>query len=140
MGGSNTQAGKSTGTPETEAATYAQIKKQGMSGAADESLGKYAGAAKSFVKDLIGKPAEIPVAQNEEQAIEQLNKQGMSGMADESLAHYARMIKSLVSGPSNPNYNRDIKKIDPESAVKKEDINLIKSPMSSYDAIDAGLR
>jgi len=132
MGGVNSQIPQGN-----EQATYDQLKKQGMSGSADESLGNYMAGAKSLVKDVIGKPADVPVAQNEEQAIEQLNKQEMSGMADESLAHYARMIKSLVSETANPNYKRDVTSLSKSTEpVQKEK----SKPLSSYDAIDAGLR
>lgn len=134
MGGANSQI--PTGN---EQATYDQLNKQGMSGSSDESFGRYAAGAKNFVKELIGKPEVIPVAQNEEQAIEQLNKQGMSGMPDESLAHYAKMIKSLVSETSNPNYKRDIKK-EEVLPMRKDSVKEVIEPLSSYDAIDAGLR
>jgi len=58
------------------------------------------------------------------------------GMSQETADAYA----PFDNNSSNPNYNRDAKKVDPASVIKKEDVNLTKKPMSSYDAIDAGLR
>jgi len=57
------------------------------------------------------------------------------GMSQETADAYAPFDNQT----SNPNYNRDAKKVDPASVIKKED-NAAKKPMSSYDAIDAGLR
>lgn len=64
-----------------------------------------------------------------------LEKQGY-GMTAAEEAAYA----PFDNNSSNPNYNRDAKKVDPASVIKKEDVNLTKKPMSSYDAIEAGLR
>ena len=53
----------------------------------------------------------------------QINDRGMSGMADESLGHYLRGGKQLVKEMLDPNYNRNVAK-----------------PVSSYEAIDIGLK
>jgi hypothetical protein len=59
------------------------------------------------------------------------------GMSQETVDAYAPFDKKT----STPNsFGRDAKKVDPASVIKKEDVNMIKKPMSSYDAIDAGLR
>jgi hypothetical protein len=59
------------------------------------------------------------------------------GMSQETADAYAKFDNKA----STPNaFGRDAKKVDPASVIKKEDVNLIKKPMSSYDAIDAGLR
>jgi hypothetical protein len=59
------------------------------------------------------------------------------GMSQETADAYAK----FDNNSSTPNaFGRDAKKVDPASVIKKEDINLTKKPMSSYDAIDAGLR
>jgi hypothetical protein len=58
-------------------------------------------------------------------------------MSQETADAYAK----FDNNSSTPNaFGRDAKKVDPASVIKKEDINLTKKPMSSYDAIDAGLR
>jgi hypothetical protein len=62
-----------------------------------------------------------------------IEKQG-TGMTSAEEAAYAKF-------DNTPNaFGRDAKKVDPASVIKKEDVNLVKKPMSSYDAIDAGLR
>jgi hypothetical protein len=53
----------------------------------------------------------------------QINDRGMSGMADESLGHYLRGGKQLVKEMIDPKYKRDVAK-----------------PVSSYEAIDEGLK
>lgn len=53
----------------------------------------------------------------------QINDRGMSGMADESLSHYWDGTKRLVKEMIDPKYKRDIAK-----------------PVSSYEAIDVGLK
>lgn len=104
MGGLNTQTQlETTGNPAMDAAkeqqTYDQLKTQGMSGAADESLEKYLRGGKNLVKEMMAKAS------------------------------------------SNPNYNRDVNttSLDPASVAKKADLEMVKSKLSSYDAIDFGL-
>ena len=63
-------------------------------------------------------------------------KQG-TGMTSAEEAAYAP-FDNKTSTPNS--FGRDAKKVDPASVIKKEDVNMIKKPMSSYDAIDAGLR
>ena len=60
------------------------------------------------------------------------------GMSQETADAYAKFDNNNSSTPNA--FGRDAKKVDPASVIKKEDVNLIKKPMSSYDAIDAGLR
>ena len=87
------------------------------------------------------------VSSKEEKAYARLERQGMSGSGDESLASYVAMgkdiygdLRSKAASLISPNsFGRDAKKVDPASVIKKED-NAAKKPMSSYDAIDAGLR
>lgn len=87
------------------------------------------------------------VSSKEEKAYARLDKQGMSGSGDESLASYVAMgkdiygdLRSKAASLISPNsFGRDAKKVDPASVIKKEN-NAAKKPMSSYDAIDAGLR
>jgi len=119
MGGANTQSKL------TESQAYDQLNKQGMSGSPDESLGGYLRGGKKLVNEMIGGTApRKPVAPDNEQAtIDRLNKQGMSGMADESLSHYLRGGKQLVKEMLDPNYNRNVAR-----------------PVSSYEAIDEGLK
>lgn len=88
------------------------------------------------------------ISAKEEKAYARLEKQGMSGSGDESLASYIAVgkdiygdLRSKAASLISPNsFGRDAKKVDPASVIKKEDVNLTKKPMSSYDAIDAGLR
>ena len=60
------------------------------------------------------------------------------GMSQETADAYSKFDNNNSSTPNA--FGRDAKKVDPASVIKKEDVNLIKKPMSSYDAIDAGLR
>jgi hypothetical protein len=121
----NTMGGANTQSKPTEAQAYDQLIKQGMSGSPDESLGGYIRGGKKLVNEMIGGAApRKPVAPDNEQAtIDRLNKQGMSGMADESLGHYLRGGKQLVKEMLDPNYNRNVAR-----------------PVSSYEAIDEGLK
>ena len=69
MGGLNTQTQlETTGNPAMDAAkeqqTYDQLKAQGMSGAADESLEKYIRGGKSLVKEMMAKASSIPGSQS----------------------------------------------------------------------------
>ena len=58
------------------------------------------------------------------------------GMSQETADAYAKFDNKT----STPNaFGRDAQKVDPASVIKKED-NAAKKTMSSYDAIDAGLR
>lgn len=87
------------------------------------------------------------ISAKEEKAYARLERQGMSGSGDESLASYVAMgkdiygdLRSKAASLISPNsFGRDAKKVDPASVIKKE-ANPDKKPMSSYDAIDAGLR
>lgn len=130
MGGANTQSQvQTTGNPALDEAklkqAYDQLNKQGMSGSADESLGGYLASGKKLANEMIGgtTPSKPAAPDNEQATIDRLNKQGMSGSADESLGHYLRGGKQLVKEMLDPNYNRNIAK-----------------PVSSYEAIDEGLK
>lgn len=65
MGGLNTQTQlETTGDPvldaKKEQQTYDQLKAQGMSGAADESLEKYLRSGKNLVKEMMAKASSNP--------------------------------------------------------------------------------
>jgi hypothetical protein len=96
------------------------------------------------------------VSAKEEKTYARLDKQGMSGSGDESLASYIAVgkdiygdLRSKAASLISPNsFGRDAKKVDPASVIKKEkflpmrkdSVEEVIQPMSSYDAIDAGLR
>jgi hypothetical protein len=58
-----------------------------------------------------------------DQKTDEINNQKMSGMHDESLGHYWDGTKRLVKEMIDPKYKRDVAK-----------------PVSSYEAIDEGLK
>lgn len=58
-----------------------------------------------------------------DQKTDEINNQKMSGMHDESFGHYLRGGKQLVKEMLDPNYNRNVAR-----------------PVSSYEAIDEGLK
>lgn len=130
MGGANTQSQvQTTGNPVLDEAklkqAYDQLNKQGMSGSPDESLGGYVRGGKKLINEMLGgaTPSKPAAPDNEQATIDRLNKQGMSGSADESLSHYLRGGKQLIKEMLDPNYNRNVAK-----------------PVSSYEAIDEGLK
>ena len=78
------------------------------------------------------------------QALKDYKKYGMElaqpdrgeGMSQETADAYARFDKK----PASPNsFGRDASTVDPASIVKKKDVEMVKKPTSSYDAIDSGL-
>jgi hypothetical protein len=78
------------------------------------------------------------------QALKNYKKHGMElaqpdrgeGMSQETADAYARFDKK----PASPNsFGRDASTVDPASVVKKKDVEMVKKPTSSYDAIDSGL-
>jgi hypothetical protein len=64
-----------------------------------------------------------------------IEKQG-TGMTNEEEAAYAKFDKKSESPNS---FGRDASSVDPASVVKKKDVEMVKKPTSSYDAIDSGL-
>jgi hypothetical protein len=79
------------------------------------------------------------------QALKNYKKYGMEmaqpdrgeGMSQETADAYAKYDKKSTSPNS---FGRDASTVDPASVVKKKDVEMVKKPMTSYDAIDAGLR
>lgn len=59
-------------------------------------------------------------------------KQG-TGMTSKEEAAYSKFDTSPNS------FGRDASSVDPASVVKKKDVEMVKKPISSYDAIDSGL-
>ena len=69
-------------------------------------------------------------------AMEEAQPDRGEGMSQEAADAYSKYDKKQA----NPNsFGRDASTVDPASVVKKKDVEMVKKPTSSYDAIDSGL-
>ena len=69
-------------------------------------------------------------------AMEEAQPDRGEGMSQETADAYSKYDKK----PASPNsFGRDASTVDPAFVVKKKDVEMVKKPTSSYDAIDSGL-